>query len=261
MPSDARTCVIAGAGLAGAKAAETLREEGFDGRLVMVGAEPERPYDRPPLSKGYLRGDAREPSFVHGPDYYADHGIDLRVGRSAVGLDPGRRELELHTGERLRCDRLLLATGAEPRRLRIPGAGLAGVHHLRTLADSDALRARLEAGGRIVVVGAGWIGTEVAASARARGVDVTMVAPETAPLERVLGPEVGEVYRDLHLDHGVQMLLRTTPESFEGAGRVERWSTRGTPRAGTGWCFAATRPLASSWSSGWRTAGSRPGWT
>jgi 3-phenylpropionate/trans-cinnamate dioxygenase ferredoxin reductase subunit len=226
MPSDPRTCVIAGAGLAGAKAAQTLREEGFDGRIVMIGAERERPYERPSLSKDYLRGDTPEPAFVHDAGYYAGHGIEVRLGRRAVGLDPAGREIELDTGERLAYDRLLLATGARPRRLGIPGAGLAGVHLLRTIADSDALRARLAPGARIVVVGAGWIGAEVTASARARGVEVTMVAPEAVPLERVLGTEVGGILRDVHLEHGVQMRLGTALESFEGDGTVRRVRTR-----------------------------------
>src|SRR4051812_32215777 len=143
-----RTFVIAGAGLAGAKAAETLREAGFDGRLVLVGAEPERPYERPPLSKDYLRGEAeRESIYVHGEGFYAEHDIDLRTGRRAVGLDVGQRELALDDGERLGYDKLLLATGAEPRRLTIPGSELDGVLYLRSVADSDALRARLDRGG------------------------------------------------------------------------------------------------------------------
>jgi 3-phenylpropionate/trans-cinnamate dioxygenase ferredoxin reductase component len=139
-----------------------------------------------------------------------------------TGLDVGARELELEGGERLPFDRLLLATGAEPRRLRVPGAELDGVHPLRTLADSDALRERLDMGGRLVVVGAGWIGSEVAASARQRGLDVTIVAPKAVPLERVLGLEVGGVYRDLHRDHGVELRMPAGVVAFEGAGRVER---------------------------------------
>jgi 3-phenylpropionate/trans-cinnamate dioxygenase ferredoxin reductase component len=215
--------VIVGAGLAGAKAAETLREEGYDGRVVLLGAEEERPYERPPLSKEYLRGEAeRASAAVHEPGFYAEHDIELRTGTGVTGLDVGARELELESGERLPFDRLLLATGAEPRRLRVPGAELDGVHLLRTLADSDALRERLDMGGRLVVVGAGWIGSEVAASARQRGLDVTIVAPEAVPLERVLGLEVGGVYRDLHRDHGVELRMQAGVAAFEGAGRVER---------------------------------------
>src|SRR5215211_6797980 len=133
--------VIAGAGLAGAKAAETLRAEGFDGRVLLIGAEAERPYERPPLSKEYLRGEAgREKVYVHGEAFYAEHDIELQLGRTAAGLDLASRELALDDGERVRYDRLLLATGARPRRLPIPGAGLDGVLHLRDVQDSDALR-------------------------------------------------------------------------------------------------------------------------
>src|SRR5215208_1843365 len=227
MPTDRPTFAIVGAGLAGAKAAETLREEGSDGRLVLLGAEPERPYERPPLSKEYLRGEAeREQAYVHRTSFYAEQDIELRVSELAVDLDPGRKELTLDGDERLAYDGLLLTTGAIPRRLGIPGSELAGIHYLRTLDDSDALRARLDAGGRLVVVGAGWIGCEVAASARQRGLEVTVIAPHSVPLERVLGTEVGEIYRDIHRDHGVEMLLGTAVASFEGAGSVERVRTR-----------------------------------
>jgi len=218
-----RTFVIAGAGLAGAKAAETLREEGFDGRLVLIGTEEERPCERPPLSKEYLRGEVgREKVHVHDEGFYAEREIELRLGRTAVSLDRSMSELVLANGERLRYDRLLLATGAEPRRLAIPGGELDGVHYLRSVRDSDALRERLARGGALVVVGAGWIGCEVAASARQLGLDVTVVEPSSLPLERVLGAELGAVYRDIHLDHGVRMLLGTGVEAFEGAGAVER---------------------------------------
>ena len=226
MTSD-QSFIIVGASLAGAKAAETLREEGFDGRLVLLGAEDERPYERPPLSKDYLRGESeREAARVHEAGFYADHEIELRSGTAVTGLDASARELELEGGERLGYDRLLLATGAEPRRLDVPGADLEGVHLLRTFRDSDALRDRLDAGGRLVVVGAGWIGSEVAASARQRGLEVTVVAPEAVPLERVLRPEVGAVYRDLHRDHGVEMRMEDGVAAFEGAGQVERVRTQ-----------------------------------
>jgi 3-phenylpropionate/trans-cinnamate dioxygenase ferredoxin reductase subunit len=221
-----RTHVIVGASLAGAKAAETLREEGFEGRIVLVGAERERPYERPPLSKDYLRGEAgREKVYVHDEGFYAEHDIELRLGRTVTRLDTSGSELELDAGERLRYDRLLLATGAEPRRLSIPGAGLDGVYYLRSVLDSDALRDRLDRGGSLVVVGAGWIGAEVAASARQRGLEVTVVEPGSVPLERVMGAEVGAIYRDLHSDHGVRMLMGTVVEAFEGRGAVERVRT------------------------------------
>jgi 3-phenylpropionate/trans-cinnamate dioxygenase ferredoxin reductase component len=220
-----QTFVIVGASLAGAKAAETLREEGFDGRLVLVGAEDERPYERPPLSKDYLRGEVGRENYVHDEGFYADQRIELRFGRTAVGLDTSAEVLTLDDGEELGYDRLLLATGSEPRRLEIPGAELDGVHYLRTFADSDALRERLDRGGAVVVVGSGWIGSEVAASARQRGLEVTVIDPVSVPLERALGPELGAIYRDIHTDHGVRMLMDTGVEAFEGAGAVERVRT------------------------------------
>src|SRR4051812_17987871 len=158
------THVIVGAGLAGAKAAEALRDEGFDGRIVLVGEEAERPYERPPLSKEYLRGEAdRAKPYVHDADFYERAGIELRTATAAEQIETAARTVELAGGERLRWDRLLLATGAEPRRLSVPGAELAGIHYLRSLADSDAIGAGLR-GGRVVVIGGGWIGAEVAAS-------------------------------------------------------------------------------------------------
>jgi 3-phenylpropionate/trans-cinnamate dioxygenase ferredoxin reductase subunit len=221
-----QTFVIVGASLAGAKAAQTLRHEGFEGRLLLVGAEDGRPYERPPLSKDYLRGEAgRERIYVHDEGFYAEHDIELRLGRTAIDMSPWLKEVALDDGERLRYDRLLLATGAEPRRLAIPGSELDGVHYLRSVEDSDGLRERLDRGGTVVVIGAGWIGAEVAASARQRGLEVTLVAPDHVLLERVLGREVGGVYRDIHADHGVRMLLGTRVEAFEGDGAVERVRT------------------------------------
>ena len=221
-----QTFLIAGASLAGARAAEALRAEGFDGRVLLVGAEAERPYERPPLSKEYLRGEAgREKVYVHEHAFYAEHDIGLRLGRTVSSIDTSTGEVALDDGERLRYDRLLLATGAEPRRLSIPGSELEGIFYLHSVEDADALRERLEAGGRVVVVGAGWIGAEVAASARQRGLDVTVVDPAAVPLERALGAEVGAVYRDIHAEHGVQMLLRTGVEAFVGDTAVERVRT------------------------------------
>jgi 3-phenylpropionate/trans-cinnamate dioxygenase ferredoxin reductase component len=221
-----QTHVIVGASLAGAKAAETLREEGFDGRVVLVGAEDERPYERPPLSKDYLRGEVgREKVFVHDEGFYAEHDIELRLGRTAVSLETSSSELELDDGRRLRYDRLLLTTGAEPRRLSIPGAELSGVLYLRSLQDSETLRERLDRGGAVVVVGAGWIGAEVAASARQHGLEVTVLDPASVPLQRVMGAEVGAIYRDVHTDHGVRMLMGTGVDAFEGDTRVERVRT------------------------------------
>jgi 3-phenylpropionate/trans-cinnamate dioxygenase ferredoxin reductase subunit len=221
------TFVIVGAGMAGGKAAETLREEGFDGRIVLLGAEPDRPYERPPLSKDYLRGEAERQTIYLQEDagWYAEHDVELRASTVVESLDVDGRAVVLAGGERVGYDRLLLATGAEPKRLPVPGADLAGVHVLRTVAHSDVLRDVLEAGGRLVVVGAGWIGSEVAASARQRGMEVTVIEPQSVPLERVLGPELGAFYRDVHLDHGVELRLGDGVEAFEGADRVERVRT------------------------------------
>jgi len=218
-----QTFVIAGAGLAGAKAAETLRAEGFDGRIVLAGDEPHRPYERPPLSKQRLGPDPGGTDVhVHAEGFYAERDIELRLGCAVVDVDVPARTVTLADGSCVRFDRLLLAPGAEPRRLDAPGADLPGVHLLRTLDDADALRAGMERGGPLVVVGAGWIGTEVAAAARTRGLDVTLLDVAALPLERVLGPEVGAIFRDIHADHGVRMLPRTGVAAFEGHGRVER---------------------------------------
>jgi 3-phenylpropionate/trans-cinnamate dioxygenase ferredoxin reductase subunit len=218
------TFVIVGAGMAGGKAAETLREEGFDGRVVLIGAEAERPYERPPLSKDYLRGESERVGVYlqEDPGWYDQHDVELRASTAADSLDVVGRAVVLDGGEHIGYDALLVATGAEPKRLPVPGADLEGVHVLRTLEDSDALRAVLDRGGRLVVVGAGWIGCEVAASARQRGMEVTVVEPQSVPLEGVLGAELGAFYRDVHLDHGVALRLGAGVEAIEGTGRVER---------------------------------------
>jgi 3-phenylpropionate/trans-cinnamate dioxygenase ferredoxin reductase component len=216
------TFVIVGAGLAGAKAAETLRAEGFDGRLLLLGEEPERPYERPPLSKGYLRGEADRASlYLHPDGFYAAHDIELRSSTQVRAIAPASRQLELASGERIGYQRLLLATGAAPRRLAVPGADLDGVHYLRTRRDADHLAAATTRATHIVVVGTGWIGSEAAASLRQLGREVTLVGPDPAPLARVLGPEIAGVYRDLHADHGVRLALGTRIAGFRGHGRVE----------------------------------------
>ena len=223
---DRKRFVIVGAGLAGAKAAETLREEGFDGQLVLIGDEAERPYERPPLSKEYLRGEVGDKPYVHPAAFYAEHQIDLLTSTRVTGIDLGVSELLLEGDRRLGYDRLLLATGSVPRRLHVPGADLDGIHYLRTVGDSELIGERIEHGQRLVVVGSGWIGAEIAASARQKGCEVTMIEMASLPLEGVLGPELGRIYLDLHRDHGVEFLPETTVERFEGTGSVERVFTR-----------------------------------
>jgi 3-phenylpropionate/trans-cinnamate dioxygenase ferredoxin reductase subunit len=220
--------VIVGGGLAGAKAAETLRAEGFDGRVVLVAGEEELPYERPPLSKGYLLGKAdRESPWVHAADWYGEQGVELRTGVRATRLDAAAHRLTLDTGEELGFAKLLLATGSSARRLPVPGGDLDGVRYLRTLPDADRLLADFTGGGRrVVVVGAGWIGLEVAAAARHHGNDVTIVEPQPTPLHAVLGPEMGRVFARLHREHGVDLFTDTIVRGIRGAaGRVESVAT------------------------------------
>ncbi|MEV4547180.1 NAD(P)/FAD-dependent oxidoreductase [Nonomuraea wenchangensis] len=194
------TYVIVGGGLAGAKAAQTLREEGFDGEIVLFAAESERPYERPHLSKDYLLGRSeREAVFVHAPEWYADNAVDLRLGMRVTRIEPEHHVVRLGNGSRQPYDKLLIATGATPRRLPGPAA------YLRTLADSEAIRERLARSERVVVIGASWIGLETAAAARAAGCEVTVVEPEPTALHRVLGPEVGGVFARLHARNGVDL--------------------------------------------------------
>jgi 3-phenylpropionate/trans-cinnamate dioxygenase ferredoxin reductase subunit len=224
-----QTFVIVGASLAGAKAAEELRKLGFDGDVVLVGAERERPYERPPLSKDHLRGESdREKAFVHGEEFYLEQEIELITGHTATGLDTTGRRVLLDDGRSFSFDKLLLATGAEPRRIDVPGAELEGIHYLRTLADSEALRDRLHQGARLAVVGGGWIGSEVAAAARQKGVEVTLIDPLALPNERIFGPEIGSFYRDVHAQHGVRLALGEGVEAFEGGdGHVSAVRTSG----------------------------------
>lgn len=220
------TFLIVGASLAGAKAAEELRTHGFDGRVMLIGAEPERPYERPPLTKDYLRGESgRAKAYVHPDTFYKQQEIQLVTGVTVTAIEPGASRVTLDDGRRLGYDRLLLATGAEPRRLQIPGADLDGVYHLRTLADCDLLRARLGAGGRVVVVGAGWIGSEFAASARQRGLEVTVIDPHALPNERIFGSDIAAFYRDVHDQHGITFLLGDGVDAFEGDGAITRVRT------------------------------------
>jgi 3-phenylpropionate/trans-cinnamate dioxygenase ferredoxin reductase subunit len=217
--SDDRTFVIAGAGLAAAKAAETLRTEGFTGRVVLLGEERHAPYERPPLSKGYLLGtQERDVAFVHPPAWYDEQGIELRRACRVEDVDPANQNVMLAGDHILHYDELLLATGAVPRRLDVPGADLAGVAYLRTMDDSDALRAALVDGTRVAVIGAGWIGLEVTAAARQRGCAVTLVERDTQPLRQVLGDEMGAAFADLHRAHGVDLRLGTGVREIVGDG-------------------------------------------
>ncbi len=219
---DDQTFVIVGASLAGAKAAETLRDEGFGGRIVLVGEEPVRPYERPPLSKGYLRGEAGfDDAAVHSATFYTEHDIELLTSTSATAVDPSSKVVTLDPGGTLGYDQLLLATGATPRVLSIPGSELEGIQYLRTIESCDTLRYALDLAQRVVVVGGGWIGSEVAASARQLGKDVALIEAGRVPLERVLGPEVGEIFKNLHADQGIELHLNVGVESFRGAGSAE----------------------------------------
>ena len=217
-----RTFVIVGASLAGATAAATLRGEGFDGRIALIGAEPLAPYERPPLSKEYLRGEQPlEDAFVRPPEWYAEQEIDARFGTRAVQIDVREREVVLAGGERIPFDRLLMATGSRNRSLDAPGAGLPGVFDLRHADDADRIKEAVGQGARVVCVGMGFIGAEVAASLRMLGNDVTVVEIFETTLYRILGPAIGRVLEAVHRDHGVKMLFNEAVASFEGDGRLE----------------------------------------
>ncbi|GAA4555034.1 NAD(P)/FAD-dependent oxidoreductase [Planotetraspora kaengkrachanensis] len=222
------TFVIIGAGLAGAKAAETLRAEGFTGDIVLVGSERERPYERPPLSKGYLQGSTELAKvYVHDAEWYDAQGVDLRLGTTATSIDPRARVVALATGEGRDVvasqpyDKLLIATGASPRVLGVEGAGLDGVHYLRTVADSQALRNAFARGGDVVIVGAGWIGLETAAAARQAGCSVTVVEPDPTPLHRTFGASVGEIFAALHRTRGVEFRLGASVQALRGTSGVQ----------------------------------------
>ncbi len=216
------TFVIVGASLAGATAAATLRSEGFDGRLVLIGEEPLPPYERPPLSKEYLRGEQPlEKAWIRPPEFWAENDVEARFGARVERVDTADRVVALGDGERIAFDAALIATGCRNRRLAIPGADLPGVLELRTAADADRIKAAAERAQKAVVVGAGFIGSEVAASLRGLGLDVTVVEFMQTPLERVLGLELGRVIEGLHRDHGVELILGEAAERFEGAGRFE----------------------------------------
>jgi 3-phenylpropionate/trans-cinnamate dioxygenase ferredoxin reductase subunit len=220
---DKQTFVIVGANLAGGRAAFALRKEGFDGRIVLIGAEPDPPYERPPLSKEYLRADmAKEKLFIAKPETYEEQSIELRLGVRATRLDATGHAVELENGERIAYDKLLLATGGSPRKAGAPGSDLEAIYYLRTLADSERIGAELQPGRRLTVIGAGFIGAEVAATARMKGLDVSVVEMAPVPLGRALGPEMGGIYADIHRQRGVHLHTGEAIERFEGSARVER---------------------------------------
>jgi NADPH-dependent 2,4-dienoyl-CoA reductase/sulfur reductase-like enzyme len=211
--------VIVGASLAGAKAAETLREDGFGGQIVLLGDELERPYERPPLSKGYLLGREDKSSiYVHDEGWYAEHDVDLRLGVTAVRIDRAARRVELADRSQVGYDKLLITTGASPRRLDVPGGDLDGVLYLRSVRDSERLAAAFHDGGTVVIAGAGWIGLETAAAARENGCEVTVVEPAPGPLQQSVGPELGGMFADLHREHGVTFRFGEGVREFRGAG-------------------------------------------
>jgi 3-phenylpropionate/trans-cinnamate dioxygenase ferredoxin reductase component len=209
--------VIVGGGMAGAIAAQTLHEEGFDGKITLLGNELHAPYERPPLSKDYLQGKAdRDSIFVHPEPWYAEHAVDLSLGSAVTSIDSVSRTVTTATGTELRYDKLLLATGSEPRRFDMPGADLDGVYYLRNVENSERLKIEFAQARRVVIIGAGWIGLETAAAARAAGLEVTLLVSGDMPLEHVLGPEVAPIFAELHRDHGVDLRYRTTAAELIG---------------------------------------------
>jgi 3-phenylpropionate/trans-cinnamate dioxygenase ferredoxin reductase subunit len=209
--------IIVGGGMAGAIAAQTLREEGFDGSITLFGQEPNVPYERPPLSKDYLQGNAeRDSIFVHPESWYAEHDVELSLGDAVTSLDPAARTVTTSTGTQLRYDKLLLATGSTPRRLSVPGADLSGVYYLRNVEDSDLIKIEFSRAKRVVIIGGGWIGLETAAAASAAGLDVTVLEGGDMPLLHVLGPEVAPIFAELHRSHGVDLRYRATALELTG---------------------------------------------
>jgi 3-phenylpropionate/trans-cinnamate dioxygenase ferredoxin reductase component len=210
--------IIVGGGLAGAIAAQTLREEGFDGRITLLGEEPHRPYERPPLSKDYLQGKAdRDSIFAHPEPWYADHAVELRLGTAVISLDPTARTVTTATGVQLSYDKLLLTTGSTPRRLSVPGADLDGVRYLRSVDDSERIKAGFAQAHRVAIIGAGWIGLETAAAARNAGLDVTLLERSKLPLLHVLGPEAAAIFANLHRDHGVDLRSQVAVAELTGS--------------------------------------------
>jgi 3-phenylpropionate/trans-cinnamate dioxygenase ferredoxin reductase subunit len=222
----ANPIVIVGGGLAGGNAAATLREEGFAGRIVLVGREHGIPFGRPPLSKTYLRSEEDLDQWdVKSPGWYEENDVERLVGSSVVAVDPVAHSVVLDSGEGFEYQKVLIATGGRNRRLRVPGAELAGIHYLRTVAECDAIKHEARAGRRAVVVGMGFIGCEVAASLRQLGVHVTAIFPERAPLERVLGREIGAAVGAIHRANGVELLAEDRAAAFEGSDRVDAVAT------------------------------------
>jgi NADPH-dependent 2,4-dienoyl-CoA reductase/sulfur reductase-like enzyme len=213
--ADPRRVVIVGSGLAGAATAGALREHGYDGEVVLVGEQRYRPYELPALSKGILLGETEDPDWVHDESFYAEKGVDLRLGARVRAVDLAARTVDVE-GATEPWDRLVLATGATPRHLRVPGADFDGVRTLRRLDDARSLRAELTEGRNVVIVGAGWIGCEVAAAARKHGAHVTVVDPLPLPLHRVLGDTVGGVFRAVHETEGVAFRLGAGVVEFTG---------------------------------------------
>jgi 3-phenylpropionate/trans-cinnamate dioxygenase ferredoxin reductase component len=210
--------VIVGGGLAGAKAAEALREQGYDGSLTLVGEEQHLPYERPPLSKDYLAGKVeRESMDVHDEDWYRAQHVDLLLGKAVNAVDREAHEVALVDGTRVPYDKLLLATGSRARELPIPGAAAHGVHYLRRVEDSDRISKTLDGRGRLAIIGGGWIGMEIAANARERGAEVTVIEASDLPLGTVLGGELAQVFLDLHREHGVTFHLGAKVDEITAA--------------------------------------------
>ncbi|MGZ4119791.1 MAG: NAD(P)/FAD-dependent oxidoreductase [Actinomycetota bacterium] len=217
---------IVGANLAGGRAAETLRAEGFDGRIALIGEEPHRPYERPPLSKEFLRGEQPlDKAFLRAEEWYADNEVELLLGVRAERIDLGDRAVELAGGNRVSYDKLLLCTGGRPRMLPIPGATLPGIATFRTMGDARALSDVLKPGAHVVVVGAGFIGSEIAASARTLGCEVDLFEAEAVPLVRALGEQIGRIHGEIHRENGVRLHTAIRVEGFEGDDRVRRVNT------------------------------------
>ncbi len=207
--------VVIGGGLGGAKIAEALRAGDFDGHITLLAAEEELPYERPPLSKQHLAGTQQLPDFTVDPSaWYRDHHVDLRLGTVATAFDPIAKTVTLPDGSTLDYDKLALATGSRARTLDIPGADAPNVYTLRTIGDSNALVEVLRTDKRLVIIGGGWIGLEVAAQARTKGVEVTVIEAADIPLVNVLGPEMGTFFADLHRAHGVDLRTGTTADAI-----------------------------------------------